>query len=127
MRRLDETKLQVLAESMATRVVDGYSTQWLLDSSKAPEFLAMIRSYIFKSAYKSDKYDPEDAYGDVICGVWQAFQRYGPKPGGQSFINLIRLKTNNILTNRARKRFSWRSKINYTSVSLDALSEKNCV
>ena len=119
---MDETKLQGIADSMAIVAADGYASQWWLDHSRAEELLKMIRGYVRKSAYKSDIYDPEDAEAEVICEVWRAFQKYGPRPNGESFLTLLKLKTNNVLTNRARKRFSKKNKLNYVAESLEALT-----
>jgi len=114
---VDERKLQRLAESIASeQLPDG---TWKLEHKNAPEFFGMIQGYVRHAARKSDPYDPEDAEGDIMENVWKALQRYGPNYRQQPFMNLFRIKVNNILTNRHKKRQSFKNRLNFNS--------KNCV
>lgn len=124
-----EQELQVLAEDMASIAVDGHGYQWVFDKIKEEQFIKFISRYVMRAAAKSEKSfyyqygreDPEDAYGDVISSIWVAFRKYGPRPMGNDFSYLLKLKTNNTLTNRVRKMKSDKSKLNFISCSLDSL------
>jgi hypothetical protein len=117
---VDAVRLQKVVEKMS--IPDGAG--WKLDHTHAPEFFELINDYIKTAAYRSDFYDPEDAYAQVRFEIWRALERYGPRPNGQAFAKYtLKLKTNNILTNRAKKRKSYRSRLNYISSSYDEILE----
>lgn len=116
-------KVQVVVDKMAKH--DG--EKWVLDHAYAEEFFGLIDHYIKKSAYKSEyeaRGDPEDAAAEIRFEVWKALERYGPRPHGHLFADYtLKLKTNNCLTNRANKKKSLKSRLNYISSSLDMMEE----
>lgn len=116
-------KVQFVVDKMAKH--DG--EKWVLDHSYAEEFFNLIDHYIKKSAYKSEyeaRGDPEDASAEVRFEVWKALERYGPRPYGHLFADYtLKLKTNNCLTNRANKKKSFKSRLNYISDSLDTIQD----
>jgi hypothetical protein len=99
--------------------------EWDLDMDQAPRFFDAIDNYVRKAAFKSDKFDPEDACADIRSELWWALQKYGPRPFGKLFGDYtLKLKTKNVLTNRAKKRNKClKSKINYIAESLDEIVE----
>lgn len=116
---IDSVKIQQIVDMMATPKPSG---GWVLDHSYAAAFFNLIEGYIRKSAYKSDRFDPEDAFAQVRFEVWRALEKYGPRPNGQFFADYtLKLKTNNILTNRAKKRNSLKSRLNYISDSYETI------
>lgn len=99
---------------------------WVLSEEDAKEFVNCVDKYIKKSVFKSDIYDPEDAYGDIILELWRCLTKYGPRPNGRLFGEyVLPLKTNNILTNRANKRKSLKSRINYLITPMDSSAIEN--
>ena len=97
---LNEKKLQEIVDH-AVRQPDG---TWKLDDKFAPEFFSIINSYIKKASFKSDWHDPEDAFAETRLAVWRALRSYGPNPMGNSFVYALKLRVNNSLTNRFKKR-----------------------
>lgn len=121
--KLNEDKLQKLAESIATRKLpDG---TWEMDHTNAPAFYSFIQGYVVKSAKKSDRFDPDDACQNIYEDIWRALKRYGPRYQNKPFMNLFRTKVNNVLTNRFNKRDSFKSKLNFISESLEGMSVKD--
>jgi hypothetical protein len=126
-------EIQNLADDMSSIAVDGHGYQWIFDSKKEEKFIKLISNYVKKASYKSERqflykfgrWDPEDAYLDVLSSVWVAFRKYGPRPLGNDFTYLLNLKTNNSLTNRARYLFSDKGKLNVISSSFEALQVDN--
>ena len=114
-------KLQKLADDMATPCFDGSLLVWILNEKLVPEWFKLITPYIRKATYRSDWSDPDDAFGQVVFEVWKAFQMYGPRPNGGQFSDLIKLKTNNVLTNRAKRRGSDKCRLNYEAESYESL------
>lgn len=93
---------------------------WSLSEADAQEFVRCVDKYVKKSVFKSDIYDPEDAYGDILLELWRCLTKYGPRPNGKMFGEyVLPLKTNNILTNRANKRKSFKSRVNYLTAPFD--------
>lgn len=93
---------------------------WFLSDADAKEFVSCIDKYVKKSVFKSDVFDPEDAYSEVVLELWRCLTKYGPRPNGKLFGEyVLPLKTNNVLTNRANKRKSFKSRVNYMTSSLD--------
>jgi hypothetical protein len=118
---MSSEKLQKIVDKAYIKHVDGKDI-WVLSEEDARDFVYCINNYVKKSAYRSDIYDPDDAYSEIIFGLWKSLTKYGPRPNGKLFGDyVLPLKTNNILTNRANKRNSSKSKLNYVSSSLDSL------
>jgi hypothetical protein len=114
-------KIQEIVDKAVPYEEDG-KTRWKLPHEYAKDFVALITPYVRKAATKSDWYDVEDSMSEVIFELWRALEMYGPRPFGETFYSYtLKLKTNNILTNRANKRESLKSKINYVSESFDSL------
>ena len=109
--------LQEIVEDIAhTQLPDG---TWELDDTRAPEFFNLVSPYIQKAARISDIYDPEDAVGEILEGLWKSLQRHGHSYHGKPFHVMLKMKTNNVLTNRFKRRTALKNKLNYTSESLD--------
>lgn len=120
---IDKTKLQVIVERTAPRKnKDG---SWQIDDRYVPEFIRAVNGYVTSAVKRSDPFDPEDTKSEVILQLWLALKRYGPRPHGFNFADYtLKLKVNNILTNRAnRRKYINKHKANYHTVSLDHLSE----
>ena len=116
-------RLQRVVDEMAVKQLpDG---MWELDHTRAPEFFAIINPYIKKSAYISDRNDPEDAVQDIREHIWKALQRYGPRYQNKPFRYLLKLKVNNVLTNNYKKKKSQKSRLNFMCESLDSLLQRD--
>lgn len=121
MAAIDSVRLQEVVDKMAKRKEDG---TWELDHAYAEQFFSLVNGYIQKSAYRSDRFDPENAASEVRWQLWRALEKYGPRPYGHPFANYtLKLKTNNVLTNLAKKRDSNKSKLNFVSESWDQMVE----
>lgn len=121
MAAIDSRKLQEVVEKMAKPRGNG---TWELDRDYAPEFFNLVKGYVQKATYKSDRYDPEDTCSEIYWNLWRALERYGPRPQGNDFASYtLKLKVNNILTNAAKKRRSAKSRINFMTKSLDQMEE----
>jgi len=118
---IDVDKLQEIVDKMSKPGKE----KWVLDPDYAGMFFNFISPYIKKAAYRSEYNihgDPEDAFAEVQWEVWRALEKYGPRPKGNLFGDYtLKLKTNNVLTNREKKRASHKSRINFVSESLDYL------
>jgi len=118
---IDVNKLQKIVDKMSKPGKE----KWVLDHTLAPSFFEFVSPYIKKAAYKSEYNahgDPEDAFAEVRWEVWKALEKYGPRPKGNLFGDYtLKLKTNNVLTNREKKRASYKSRLNFVSESLDSL------
>lgn len=119
--QVDVIKLQKIVDKMSKPSKSG----WVLDHDYAKAFFDLISPYVKKAAYKSEYNphgDPEDAFAETRWEVWRALEKYGPRPKGNLFGDYtLKLKTNNILTNREKKRSSQKSCLNFVSESLDGL------
>lgn len=116
---MDAKQLQVVVDRAKCKIEDDKEV-WYLTEDDAKEFVACVDKYIKKSVGKSDLFDPEDAYGEIVLELWRCLTKYGPRPNGKLFGEyVLPLKTNNILTNRANKRKSFKSRINYLTSSID--------
>ena len=114
-------KIQEIVDKAVPYEKEG-KTHWRLPHEYAKDFVSLITPYVRKAATKSDWYDVEDTMSEVIFELWRALETYGPRPFGETFYNYtLKLKTNNVLTNRANKRSSLKAKINYVSESFDSL------
>jgi hypothetical protein len=119
--KLDVNHLQIVVDKMSTR---NKKNTWDLDHKYAKEFFKLVDPYIIKAAIKSTYYDDdkEDAIAEVRFQVWRALEKYGPRPKGNKFgTYTLKLKVNNCLTNRFKKKESCKSKINYMTDSLDEI------
>jgi hypothetical protein len=112
--------MQQLVEKIAIDFGDG---EWELDEEYAQDFVDTVTGYVRKSAASSDKFDPEDAHAEVIWNLWKALGRYGPRPWGNPWYQVLKLKTVGILTNRARKRASLKDKVNFNCGELSTTRE----
>ncbi|MCW4031031.1 MAG: hypothetical protein NWE80_01565 [Candidatus Bathyarchaeota archaeon] len=110
------SELQILVDDMSTPGIDG---TWTLDHERADDFVNMISNYVKKSAYKSDKFDPEDACAEITWNLWKVLEKHGPRPYGNPWSRILKLKTLNVLTSRARKRASETDKINFQCEAFD--------
>lgn len=92
---------------------------WDLDHTHSKAFYDIVYRYAYRSAHKSDWFDPEDAIGEIIYKVWDGLRRYGPNYQGKGFKSFLKMKTNNVLTSRHRKRNTDKSCLNFVNNSLD--------
>lgn len=110
--------MQDLVEVMLKKNENG---TWDVDERYYKDFVKLTEAYIKKSAFQSDRYDPDDAYSEITMQLFISMKKYGPRPLGNRFTYLLRLKTLNILTNRAVKRSAINNKLNYISESLESI------
>jgi hypothetical protein len=116
---MNADQLQVVVDRAQYRMEDDKKV-WYLSEEDAKEFVRCVDKYIKKSVFRSDYYDPEDAYGEVLLELWRCLTKYGPRPNGKLFGEyVLPLKTNNVLTNRANKRKSLKSRVNYLTSPMD--------
>lgn len=111
--------LQVVVDRAKFRMENDKKV-WYLSDDDAKEFVRCVDKYVKKSVFRSDVYDPEDAYSEVLLELWRCLTKYGPRPSGKLFGEyVLPLKTNNVLTNRANKRKSLKSRVNYLTSPID--------
>jgi len=116
---MDAKSLQEVVDRAQFKI-ENEKKIWYLTEDDAKEFVKCVDKYIKKSVGRSDYYDPEDAYGEILLELWRCLTKYGPRPNGKLFGEyVLPLKTNNILTNRANKRKSFKSRVNYLTSPID--------
>jgi len=116
---MNAAKLQLVVDRAQFKIENDKKI-WYLSENDAKDFVGCVDKYIKKSVFRSDYYDPEDAYGEVLLELWRCLTKYGPRPNGKLFGEyVLPLKTNNVLTNRANKRKSFKSRANYMTSPMD--------